>query len=147
MKSIKCLLLSWLPFSQRIYHAERPPFFITLIVMTTRLRSAACHFISSKTEETIRLYFNSMSCSTLHSCSALSSFLSSCQLLFTSPSLGKTGGRGQTFKVGGDVRMGQRGIEGKTRNGITVIETNVHCHSTDKWDKSTHPLLTLDAYT
>lgn len=55
-KSIKCLLLSWLPFSQSINHKEQnPSFFIVLIVMTTDLCFVACHFIASKAEETTLL--------------------------------------------------------------------------------------------
>lgn len=66
VNSIKCLLPSWLPFSQCINHAQKPLFFIMLIVMTTRLCSAACHFTASKAEKTALLYFNFVSRRVLH---------------------------------------------------------------------------------
>lgn len=134
MKSIKCLLLSWLAFSQSINHEEKTPFFITLIVMTTDLCSAACHFIASKAEETTLLYFNSMSNSTSDSSPDLSSSVSSCQLQFTSPSLGKTGGRGQTIVWMGWCQDAKVGGKRKKISSIKVIETNLQCHCTDIQD-------------
>lgn len=58
---------------------RRSHFSVTFIVMTTCLCAAALHVIASKAEETTLLSISSASHSTLPSCSALSSSLSSCQ--------------------------------------------------------------------
>lgn len=101
-------------------------------------------FYSSKAEETALLCSSPVSFSTLCSCSALSSFLSSFDLLLTSLSLGKTGGRGQTVKAWVMSGWARGGMKGEQEVRLK-LETNLFWCNTDVQDNSSRPLPTSDS--
>lgn len=123
---------------------KEPPIFYHTHCHDNMFVCCCLSFHSSKAEETTLLYSKPMSPSTLCSCSALSSFLSSFKLLFTSPSLGKTGGRGQTVKAWVMSGWAKGGMRGKQEVRLK-LEKNLFCRSTDVWDNSSHPLPTSDS--